>query len=320
MVKSKNTLEKVIEQLRLKNINAIFGRGLMKQLEENRMAARQNSSDNNAATVFVLTYCRDLELFYGTELIFKTLRVGFPNANIVVVDNASLPEARTAIEALAKRNDCLFEQIPAPGVVHHQFIQNTISSVAEIGTAEHPLIFLDPDICLWKNCEGFEFDGLIAGRQISGFHDEIMQTYSMPRLHTSFMWIPSARKLQDAIWKAKARHYDFEPFLSHSSMIGGTWYRYDTGAGLFAVLSGKVSAFTREHLDFYDHLFCGSHIDLLYDFCNPGTKERMREIHTDAKEGNLNALKGIWKHQVLDTRKDKNEAESQRKEVFATNE
>ncbi len=65
--------------------------------------------------VFILTYCRNTELFYGTELIFKTLRVGFPNAKVTVVDNASIPEVRTEIELLAKENDCLFEQIPDPG-------------------------------------------------------------------------------------------------------------------------------------------------------------------------------------------------------------
>ena len=31
--------------------------------------------------VFVLTFCRKLELLYGSELIFRTLRVGFPNAH-----------------------------------------------------------------------------------------------------------------------------------------------------------------------------------------------------------------------------------------------
>ncbi len=236
------------------------------------------------------------------------------------MDNASLPESRPEIEALAKKNDCLFEQIPAPGIVHHQFIQNVICSVAENGAAEHPLIFLDPDICLWENCEDFDFDGLIAGRIIGGYEDPIMQTYLMPRIHTSFMWIPSARKLQSAIWRIKAKHYDFEPFLSYSTVMKGKWYRYNTGAALYAVLAGSFSAFTTEHFDCYDHIFCGSHFDLLCNYYDEETEKRMREIHDNARLGDLQALRGIWKHQMSKARKEENTNNSQRKEVYANNE
>ena len=54
----------------------------------------------NKINVFILTFCRNLDLFYGTKLIFETLRVGFPNAKITVVDNASLQKVRGEIESL----------------------------------------------------------------------------------------------------------------------------------------------------------------------------------------------------------------------------
>ncbi len=142
--------------------------------------------------VFILTYCRNTELFYGTELIFKTLRVGFPNARITVVDNASIPEVRDEIELLAKENDCLFEQILEPGLKHHKFIQNTIRDIANDKSLKNgPLVFLDPDICFWDSCEDFSFDGLIAGRLLGSFNEIVAKTLTMTRKHASFMCFPS---------------------------------------------------------------------------------------------------------------------------------
>jgi len=250
-----------------------------------------------AANVFILTYCRNMELFYGTDLIFKTLRVGFPNANVVVVDNASIPEARTAVEVLAKENDCVFEQIPTPGIQHHEFIQNTLSAVADDSACEGPLVFLDPDVCLWESCEDFDFEGRIAGKLIIGFNDSITQAVMMPRLHSSFLWIPDARELQNTIRKIRTTHFDFEPFASFSFVLEGTWHRYDTGASLYAAIPDRVSYFDEQHLNRFDHLAAGSHIDLLYPHYNSTIREMMADIHKNAREGNLQALKGMWRHQ-----------------------
>ena len=186
--------------------------------------------------VHILTYCKDLSLFYGTELIFKTIRVGFPSARITVTDNASIPEAKDRIELLAKKNDCQFEEIHGTGIEHHDFIQNTIRDYANDKSLNASLVFLDPDICLWSNCEEFTFDGLIAGRLMGGFNDSITQTLTMPRLHTSFLWIPDAVTLQDEIRKMRARHFDFEPFRPFSFRLKDTWYRYDTGASLYTAI------------------------------------------------------------------------------------
>ncbi len=247
--------------------------------------------------VFILTFCRNIDFFYGTELIFKTLRVGFPNAKITVVDNASIPEVRTEIELLVKENDCLFEQIPDTDLKHHDFVKNTIRNIAEDKTVNGPLVFLDPDICFWDSCEDFSFDGVLAGRLFGSFNDVVTQTLTMPRLHTSFMWIPDTENLHEEIRKMRVRHFDFEPFLPYSFRLGDAWYRYDTGASLYAAIPDKISCFTEEHLNYYDHIFCGSHLDWLYSRYDTKIQEMMLEIHAHAKEGNLRALKGIWKRQ-----------------------
>ncbi|MBI5115794.1 hypothetical protein HZA56_04930 [Candidatus Poribacteria bacterium] len=248
------------------------------------------------SNVFILTYCRNMDLFYGTELIFKSLRIGFPNAEVVVVDNSSLPEAREKIESLARGNDCRFQQLSGKGTQHHDFIQDTISGLANNG-AGGSVVFLDPDICFWENCEDFEFDGLVAGKLIQPFHDSVTKTRTMPRLHTSFLWIPDVRKLAEAIRKARVNHFDFHPFLPYSFVFNGKWYRYDTGASLYAAFSDRVSRFTEKHLNRYDHIFCGSHIDWLLASYDSEIREFMLDVHERAKRGDIKSLRGIWRRQ-----------------------
>jgi hypothetical protein len=245
--------------------------------------------------VFVLTYCRKIELLYGSELIFRTLRVGFPNAGVSIVDNASLPEARSRIAALARENDCEFQQIEEPAVGHHRFLEETLASVAKSGTG--PLVFLDPDICLWEICEDLEFEGLIAGKMVEAHEDPFMQCVVMARLHTSFLWIPHPPSLQGEIGRIRKPHFDFHPFQPFSVKLGDAWIRYDTGASLFAALGERASGFEEPHLDRYDHIFCGTHIDLHEPTWDSEMREFMLRVHRDAREGNLESLRGIWREQ-----------------------
>ena len=245
--------------------------------------------------VFILTYCRRPDLFYGTELVFKTLRVGFPSARITVVDNASLPEVRAAIAELARATGCAFRQLPDPGIRHDEFIDRTLTEVAAEDAGA--LVFLDPDLCLWSSCEDFELPGLMAGKLIAAYDDEGMRCVTMPRLHTSFLWIPDARALAEEIQRIKASHFDFRPFLYFSVKLGDAWIRYDTGAALYAAIPDRVSAFTADHLDRYDHIFCGSHLDLLQPRMSEPLQDMMGRVHQHAREGNLQALKGIWRYQ-----------------------
>jgi len=251
----------------------------------------------NNINVYILSYCRRIDLFYGTELIFKTLRVGFPNANVTVVDNASLPEARKKVARLARKSDCHFEQIKNPGIRHHEFLEQILRKVAHSEHADRPLVFLDPDICLWKNCESFDFPGLMAGKLIYSYNDDIMECVMMSRLHTSFLWIPNPGKLWAEITRLRKKHFDFQPFMSISVKMGKVWVRYDTGACLYHAIPNTMSAFTESKFDYFDHLYCGSHLDLLDPVYAGNVGDFMRSIHDDAKKGNLKALKGIWRAQ-----------------------
>ncbi len=244
-------------------------------------------------TVLILTFCRKADLFYGTSLIFNTLRAGFPTARIIVVDNASLPELRGTIASFAHRTGCEHFQIEDPCIDHPEFLDTALGAFAKSEHGENALVFLDPDVCLWENCEGFEFDGLMAGRLYRAFRPEITQTLAMPRLHTSFLWIPNARRLREAIAECQRYHYDFRPFDTWSTRLGGRWCRYDTGASLYAVLGNRMNAFTEEHLNCFDHIFSGCHIDWLEKALDQPTLDLFQTIHERAREGDLAALRGV---------------------------
>jgi hypothetical protein len=249
------------------------------------------------SSVVILSYCRKMELCYGTALVFKTLRVGFPNARVTVVDNVSLPEAAAEIEKLARETECRFERVPAPGIQHHEFLEARLKEEAAANGAG-PLIFLDPDICFWRSCEDFDFDALLAGKVVRTHYVQAIRTTTLPRIHTSFMWIPDARRLWQEIVRIRSEHFDFHPFSPFSVQLAGQWFRFDTGASLYSVIHAQTAAFTEAHLDCFDHLYAGCHLDWVFPALGDGLRTLIMKSHEDARAGNLAALKGIWRSQA----------------------
>jgi hypothetical protein len=261
------------------------------------MQLLESGVSKSVPTVFILTFCRRVDLFYGTSLIFKTLRTGFPNSRVIVVDNASVPSARRKITELARKEGCEHYQIEEADVEHPDFLETALSAFAASGHGKGSLVFLDPDICFWENCEDFRFDTLMAGRLCRSYVCEATETVGMPRLHTSFLWIQNGMRLWQAICDIRRRHYDFSPFGTWTGKIAGRWHRYDTGCSLYAALGERMDAFEEKHLRRFDHIFGGSHIDWLEDVLDPSTLAMFKQAHADARNGNVDALRGIGKVQ-----------------------
>lgn len=95
---------------------------------------------NRNIDVYILTYCKDIQHLYGSTLIFKTLRTGFPTARITAVDNASVNEARKVISKCAEDTGCAYEQLQNE-IQHHQFLEHIVTY------SKGTVVFLDPDIC-----------------------------------------------------------------------------------------------------------------------------------------------------------------------------
>jgi hypothetical protein len=250
-----------------------------------------------APNVFILTYCRNPGLLYGSLLVFRTLRVGFPNARVQVVDNGSLPETREQIARLAKGTGCAFQALPEPGVAHGSFIERKIAEMAQAPEGDNRAVFVDPDVCLWRNCEELQFEGLAAGLLVEAYNDEVMQCVTMPRLHTSFLWINHPARLMQKIAALRRLHIDFQPFLPYSARLGDMWLRYDTGASLYAAMPEECVAFDASHMEYYDHIYAGSHFDYWQGKHVDELQRMMDDAHAAAKAGDLAALKGLWRRQ-----------------------
>jgi hypothetical protein len=241
-------------------------------------------------SIYVLTWCNQPESFYGTTLIFKTLRVGFPNANIQIVDNASQPIFRTLLKQYTQECDAEFTQLES-SISHHNFIEQTLNRQSE-GTA----IFVDPDVCFWENVEEWNFDALVAGRLLPKYRCEYSGCLTNPRLHTSFMWIPDVIALREAIQTLRTQYFEFNPFHPVMFRLDNTWQRFDTGASLYAALSERMYAFAEKELEAYDHLFCGTHLDSVASKIRPDYALLFERMHKHVQVDHR-ALKGAWRIQ-----------------------
>jgi hypothetical protein len=240
--------------------------------------------------VYVVTWCNRVDNLYGTTLTFKTLRVGFPNARVHVIDNASLPVCRCAIRQCAESCGAVFTQLDR-AIEHHEIIERTLKLQAE-GT----VIFLDPDLCFWTNVESWNFAELVAGRRIPKFACELTGCITHPRLHTSFLWIPDVEALRRAILALRTRYFNFEPFRPVMFKLEGAWHRYDAAAILFSALEDQVHPFTDDELAAYDHLFCGTHFDVVAPTLGGRYADLFRRMHNQVQRDPL-TLKGAWRMQ-----------------------
>jgi hypothetical protein len=240
--------------------------------------------------VYILTWCQRIELLYGTTLVFKTLRDGFPHADVYVTDSASISAARPEIRRAADACGVEFEQLD-----EHIDLYEFIHRVIERQTSG-PVVFVDPDICFWQNVEQWKFDGLAAGRFIPRHRCDFMECLTEPRLHTSLLFFPDVARLRTAIEQVRQVRVCFEPFRPVMVPIGGGWHFFDGSAGLFGALRDEMRHFEECHLEAYDHLFCGSFSDEVLKKLQQDFAPAYRDVHLKA-QADHRSVKGCWRLQ-----------------------
>ena len=242
--------------------------------------------------VYILTYCRNPESLYGSTLTFRTLRTGFPNAEVGVFDNRSVPEAAAAVQSLCFQNGCTFYPLQRE-VSHPGFIEYMLSRA----DAER-VVFVDPDVVFWASCEDIELpEGkLFGGRYVPTFFDEYTQTVTLERLHSSLLVFERVAELRERAARLIERHISFAPFTPASFCLGGRWYRLDTCAGLYAAMKPAAWAFAPSVLERYDHLLLGAQMDGVHSIREEDLAV-IRGHHRAARDGDLAALKGIYRFQ-----------------------
>lgn len=214
--------------------------------------------------VHILATCRNPALIDATTLVFKTLRIGFPTANISVRANGFFPDLETNAQLIEATSRLwvgfALEKNP---ITHGQWITELIEKNNE------PFWICDTDIIFRSSVESWFNESsrcLFAGRYEPEFFDPWTETRHVARIHPSLMWFNPV-PLREAMAKWPGKH----PFLDtvEKNLIRWHWVPhatrrtelYDTCAGLHQAFGGVP--FTEEQNRAYDHLFAGTYSDLL---------------------------------------------------------
>lgn len=232
--------------------------------------------------VSILTYCAHPALAYGTLMVFKTLRVGFPTAKIEVFDNGSHPEVREQIMRACAEVDAVFIAIEPQHWSRH--IRQQLLEREDTGA---PLVLVDPDVAFWSSVEGWDFgDALMSGRLMAEVKSGPIVSHA--RLHPSMLWVPSLARLRGVL------HPD--EVAPRMAPADGSLRFWDTLAAAHERLGPQCAAFTPEHLDSFDHLFFGSHLPAIDGFMADHDSVFHRCHHAVAA-GDLAAIRGSWREQ-----------------------
>ena len=237
--------------------------------------------------VYVLTFCKDINQLYGSLLVFDTIRVGFPTAEIIVVDNNSITDAVIEIEKAAYSVNAQFVKLENQ-VLHRDYLRYILNCEND----DAQIYIIDPDVILWENVETFTTNKLLSGRLIPEFFDAYTDTITKPRIHTSFLYIPSVKLLINKI-NALENKYCTDLIKYATLKINGNWTMWDTFGQVFECLHSDIEIFTEKQNDCFDHIFCGSHLNIIAKRHN---NPRLHEIHRLSIE-NPQELKGIWREQ-----------------------
>ena len=261
--------------------------GLSQLLPAQRLALTCESAAekyrNTAMKVIILTFCDDIDLIYGTLLVFNTLRVGFPTAEVLVFDNGSSPDALPLIEAAALNAGCEFISMPRTPFV--DFYKWALLEQVEFNS----IVLLDPDVIFWKNVEQTPAIGLFSGRLIPPMVSQ--NVTAVARIHPSFIKIPDVGALRQALQNTRSSVVD-QLFAS----MNGKEYFWDTLAMLHHVVPG--TPFTDDQLDCYDHLFFGCHFPSIKSTLPKNSA--IERGHIAAVAGDFEAIRGIWRGQEKD--------------------
>lgn len=249
--------------------------------------------------VAIVTWCKTPDQLYGNALVFESVRIGFPTARILVIDNASSPELQERLSVCASQVGAEFA--PVPEEKAHWEILEEIAFRRPLDALEtNRVCFVDPDVIFWSEVEGFDFGAhLLAGRLIPAFEDKTRGFVTMPRLHPSFLWLPDVNALRERMGPSSFPWLDFSPFRPVTFPVGKTILASDTGAALYQILGDRAYAFSEDHLNSYDHLFFGTHAKLVLEHLAEDDAAMFApfySLHSKVQRGDR-GIKGAWRMQ-----------------------
>ncbi len=202
-------------------------------------------------TVHLLASCLDEKDLNGTLLTFKTLRVGFPTAQVHVWGNG----LSLKVESLVRKR-FEGEYTPIEAIAHDEWIERLINK------SSRPFWICDTDVVFYNCVEGWKFN-YFAGGYEPAFVEPWSRTHKVDRLHTCLMYINPLDVRSRMASYIRRYHPSNFPFAPEVTMIKQAYIPqgdkpplfYDTCAGMYHAIGGEH--FNNEQLLAYEHLHCG---------------------------------------------------------------
>lgn len=219
--------------------------------------------------VYILAAVRNPALLEAALLVFKTVRIGFPTADVHIFGNALETFALQELKRASERVGASFAN--GPRVTHDQWIEEMLQG--QTG----PFWICDTDLVFFDKVEswfGEKETAIFAGRLEPEFHEEWTRTCHVERLHPALMWFntPLVRQAMrswmggiPSLWHSAQMNLvrqQFIPVQAEEPLF------YDTAAGLWHAVGGRP--FTAEQNEAFEHLHCATYSDLVNA---PGLKD-----------------------------------------------
>lgn len=239
----------------------------------------------------ILASCRNEELFQATLLVFKTVRIGFPTAQIVVWKNGLNLKVGNLVDKACQLVGA--QSIHVENKSHGQFIE------ALLEKEEQPFWIADTDLVFFGKVEDW-FDGkdvLFAGRKEPQFYEKTTRSIHVARLHPSLMFFNSnplraeirGWNHQDSFFYSVEMNlikWNFVPYREEDGSKKLIFY--DTTAGLHHAIGG--TEFTEEQNKSFGHLFAGTYSDVITESVD------LPQTHDEIFK-NPELARGLWAKQ-----------------------
>lgn len=242
--------------------------------------------------VMILATCRKPELLPYTLLVFKTIRVGFPTADVQVYLNGRVEESTSGLINIAAGAVGATIHILEEQVQHHEWIKGLCS------TQKEPFWICDTDIIFYDKVEELSSTRSLFGWRIPQWLDEFTGCVTRSRIHTCLMRIDPVllaediNKYMDKFNRISWINPDARLFAPITIPVDGVPHFYDVSSVLFHAVGGE--SFQDQIKDTFFHFNFGTISDVVLPKLKDG--ERMR-VARDQVLNNPELGRGMWRLQ-----------------------
>lgn len=226
--------------------------------------------------IHILATVRKPELLDAALLVFKTLRVGFPD-NVVFVDvNAEDAGLAEEVERAARGPNVYIQNVFP--TIHHTWIRGLLAQPHRT-----PFMICDTDMVFHDRFDMAPIEAAqpaLSGALIPRFRDPFTRCITQARLHTSLLYFDPVKighKID--MWTTGMPTTQFNPRIDLIDPVvvpaGAVNIFHDTCCLLYQAIGGLP--FTAQQMEAYDHLHCGTWSDIISSAL-PGLEAAHREI------------------------------------------